>query len=117
MNGRPLLSLSWISQALGYQVQGKGSGTVNIKSNNGGYGFTLAAGDKEVPRYWFGVPVRPVQLFTEPVQSGGEWYVDETDLKNVFGYFSVWNDEQRTHLTGLLYPEQSVRKSAKVFPF
>jgi hypothetical protein len=93
VNGRPMMSVSWMANQFGYSVEKTNDG---YYVNNGTYSFLLHPGENQTGRFWFGSPVGDNNLSLAPVlDSEGELLAYETDLKHLFGYYSVWDPGTR----------------------
>ncbi|CAG7649376.1 hypothetical protein PAESOLCIP111_05853 [Paenibacillus solanacearum] len=93
IDNRPMVSVQWMAERLGYRTEQAKDGKLQVRS--GTYGFSLQAGDATAERFWFGTPVASDELYVEPKTVNGELLAFETDLKYLFGYYSVWDPETR----------------------
>ncbi|TMV49529.1 hypothetical protein FE783_13575 [Paenibacillus mesophilus] len=97
VNGRPMISLAFMAQALGYR-------SVSVKPRaicfeNGSYGVELfpyqASAEMRVALRWIGGGIGYVEVNAAPSNSADDVLIDERDLKRLFGYESEWNPETR----------------------
>ncbi|CAG7644854.1 hypothetical protein ACFQI7_24955 [Paenibacillus allorhizosphaerae] len=93
VEGRPMVSVTWLAERLGYRTERAKDGKLYVKS--GTYSFNLQAGNTKAERFWFGSPAADFELYVEPKTVNGELLAFETDLKHLFGYYSVWSPETR----------------------
>jgi hypothetical protein len=94
VNDRPLISVTWMAERFGYTMEKTADGYYVY---SGSYGFVIQPGSQAIERFWFGAPVGDNELYLSPVGSdGGDLLAYETDLKHLFGYYSVWEPESRT---------------------
>lgn len=95
----PMLDVSWIAGMLGYIVKETEDGSLLVE--NGTNGFILREGDNHADLIWFGTMAGKAEVWKEPIKQDGKWLLREPDLKDLFGYDSVWSPE--THLENIKY--------------
>jgi hypothetical protein len=94
VNDRPLISVTWMAEQFGYTME---KSTDGYYVYIGSYGFVIHPGEQTIERFWFGAPAGDNELYLTPIESdGGDLLAYETDLKRLFGYYSVWEPESRT---------------------
>jgi hypothetical protein len=93
IDDKPMVSVQWMAERFRYETVEEQDGALYI--NSGTYGFRLYAGQSIAPTFWFGSPAGQFELFVAPVKRNGEWLVYETDLNELFGYYSVWDPDTR----------------------
>jgi hypothetical protein len=94
VDGWPMMSVKWMAEQFGYSVEKTNDGFY-VQSDT--YSFLLHPGNNSYERFWFGYPVgEDNNVYIAPVlDSDGELLAYETDLKRLFGYYSVWDPETR----------------------
>ena len=95
----PMLDVSWIAGMLGYTAKETEDGSLLV--DNGTNGFILKEGDSQVELVWFGTTAGEAEVWKKPVKQDGKWLLREPDLKELFGYESVWSPE--THMENITY--------------
>ncbi|WP_028551984.1 hypothetical protein [Paenibacillus sp. UNC451MF] len=100
----PMLNVTWIASMLGYTAKETEDGSLLVE--NGTNGFILRDGDNHVDLIWFGTTAVKVELWKQPVKQDGKWLLREPELKDLFGYESVWSPE--THLENITYRKMIV---------
>ncbi|MGF7033619.1 hypothetical protein J2T17_004567 [Paenibacillus mucilaginosus] len=95
----PMLDVSWLAGRLGYTAQETKDGRLRV--DNGTDGFILRQGDNHPELIWFGTTAGKVETWKAPVKRNGKWLLREPDLKELFGYESVWSPE--THMENITY--------------
>ncbi|MCU6792689.1 hypothetical protein OB236_11215 [Paenibacillus sp. WQ 127069] len=95
----PMLDVSWIAGMLSYKTKEMEDGSLLVE--NGANGFILREGDNHADLIWFGTTVGKVEVWKEPLKRDGKWLLREPELKDLFGYESVWSPE--THMENITY--------------
>lgn len=95
----PMLDVSWIAGKLGYTAQETKDGSLLVE--NGTDGFILREGGNHADLIWFGTTAGRTELWKGAVKQDGKWLLREPELKDLFGYESVWSPE--THMENITY--------------
>lgn len=95
----PMLDVSWIAGMLGYTAKEMEDGGLLV--DNGTDGFILREDDNHVDLVWIGSVAGEAEVWKKPVKQDGKWLLREPDLKELFGYESVWSPE--THMENITY--------------
>lgn len=91
-NGKAMLSLDWIAEWLGYQVE---FGQEAYLVKKGYHSFRVRAADRQAQIFYAGSPVRSVELQELPALSSSRIYLYSLDLESLFGLDSRWDEATR----------------------
>lgn len=94
LDGKPMLSLREFAARLGWQVAAdQGTGVFTVK--NGDFAFQVKPGGSQTATFYNGDFCQEVDLDGKPISRGGDLYVYSLDLRKLFGFNTVWDNERR----------------------
>ncbi|MCZ8516248.1 hypothetical protein O9H85_28410 [Paenibacillus filicis] len=91
-DGRAMLSVERMADLLGYKTDKQGDG---LYVHNDTCGFRIGPDLETAELYWFGGKDNETKLTFPAVKQGGELYMFEYDLKEMFGYTGNWDPVTR----------------------
>ncbi|CAH1230843.1 hypothetical protein PAECIP111891_06746 [Paenibacillus allorhizoplanae] len=83
--GVDVLKLKVLAEQLGYQQADVGDPNGAVRYSKGDYAFVLHKGGQRADIYWKDISTKSVTLSSIPQQQEGEWYLEQTDVKLLFG--------------------------------
>jgi len=89
--GKAMISLDWMAEWLGYQVQLSQNGYL-VK--RGSHSFQVKAAELQAQVFYDGSPAKSVELYEAPALSSSRLYLYSLDLESLFGLDSQWNEDK-----------------------
>ncbi len=91
-NGKAMISLDWMADWLGYQIQLNQN---SYLTKRGSHSFRVKAAERQAQVFYDGTPVRTVELNEPPAFNSTGLYLYSLDLEGLFGLDSRWDKEMR----------------------
>jgi hypothetical protein len=95
VDGKPMLSVRYLAQRFGCQVDYDGQ-TGNVSISQGQYCFRLNPASRVTEIFWAGEKVRERELVEKPLLRNNTLYLYSLDISDLLGLSTYWDGEART---------------------
>lgn len=109
ISGKPMLSLRYIAEEFGFQVDYDPKTRVSLVKN-GEYSFQIRPGSKLIEIYWAGEKVKEKELTEKPLVRHNVLYLYSLDIADLLGLMPYWDNNARTW--DVLYREYTYKELA-----
>lgn len=95
VDGNPMIAVQFFAEAFGYDAVVNADESI-YSFAKGPYRFQVERGSNVAELFWGGIDAGSFELREQPLIQDGKLYLHEQSLKQLFGYDSVWDPENRT---------------------
>lgn len=107
VSGRPMLSLRYIAQEFGFQVDYNSQSKAYYVSKDG-YSFRLKPGSRLAEIYWEGEKIKEAELTAKPLLRNNVLYLYSLDISDLLGLSTTWDNSAR--VWDVVYREYTYRE-------